>query len=130
MAGGRLVASALIGISIAMASCGSTEPTPQQPTPTPGPGDPLLNAAAAAARAASIAEIAGPFKALEILSGRFDALDPESHNAPFDAAAPARWAALADHQVWRITFAGPAGSETAVLDAGTGELLAAVIQGK
>lgn len=129
MAGGRLAASALIGISIALASCASTEPTPPQPTATPGPGDPLPNAGAAA-RAASVAEIAGPFKALEIVSGRFDALDPESHNAPFDPAAPARWASLADRQVWRVTFAGPGGRESAVLDAGTGELLAAVIQGQ
>lgn len=127
MAGGRLAASALIGISIALASCASTEPTPPQPTATPGPGDPLPNAGAAA-RAASVAEIAGPINALEIVSGRFDALDPESHNAPFDPAAPARWASLADRQVWRVTFAGPGGRESAVLDAGTGELLAAVIQ--
>jgi hypothetical protein len=130
MAGGRLAVSTLIGISIALASCASTEPTPPQPTVTPGPGDPLPNAAAAAARAASVAEIAGPFKALEIVSGRFDALDPESHNAPFDPAAPARWASLADRQVWRVTLAGPGGSESGVLDAGTGELLAAVIQGQ
>ncbi|HKB28698.1 MAG TPA: hypothetical protein VKC59_06710 [Candidatus Limnocylindrales bacterium] len=130
MTGRRLAASALIGISIALASCTSTEPTPAQPTATPGPGDPLPNAEAAAARAASVAEIAGPFKALEIVSGRFDALDPESHNAPFDPAAPARWASLADRQVWRVTFAGPGGRESAVLDAGTGELLAAVIQGQ
>jgi hypothetical protein len=130
MAGGRLAASTLIGIAIALASCGSTEPTPPRPTPRPGPGDPLPDAAAAAARAASVAEIAGPFKGLEIVSGRFDALDPESHNAPLDPAAPARWAALADRQVWRVTFAGPGGSESAVLDAGTGELLAAVIQGQ
>jgi len=130
MAGGRLAASALIGISIALASCASTEPTPPQPTATPGPGDPLPNAGAAAARAASVAEIAGPFRALEIVSGRFDALDPESHNAPLDPAAPARWAALADRQVWRVTFAGPNGRESALLDAGTGELLAAVIQGQ
>jgi hypothetical protein len=126
MAGGRLAASALMGIAFALASCASTAP----PTPTPGPGDPLPDADAAAARAASVAEIAGPFKALEIVSGRFDALDPESHNAPFDPAAPARWAALADRQVWRVTLAGPNGSESAVLDAGTGELLAAVIQGQ
>ena len=130
MTGRRLAASALIGISIALASCTSTEPTPAQPTATPGPGDPLPNVDAAAARAASVAEIAGPFKALEIVSGRFDALDPESHNAPFDPAAPARWASLADRQVWRVTFAGPGGRESAVLDAGTGELLAAVIQGQ
>ena len=128
MAGGRLAASALIGIAFALASCAST--APPAPTPTPGPGDPLPNASAAAARAASVAEIAGPFKALEVVSGRFDALDPESHNAPFDPAAPARWAALADRQVWRVTFAGPGGRESAVLDAGTGELLAAVIQGQ
>jgi hypothetical protein len=126
MAGGRLAASALMGIAFALASCASTAP----PTPTPGPGDPLPNAGAAAARAASVAEIAGPFKVVEIVSGRFDALDPESHNAPFDPAAPARWAALADRQVWRVTLAGPNGSESAVLDAGTGELLAAVIQGQ
>jgi hypothetical protein len=126
MAGGRLAASALIGIAFALASCASTAP----PTPTPGPGDPVTDADAAAARAASVAEIAGPFKALEIVSGRFDALDPESHNAPFDPLAPARWAALADRQVWRVTFAGPNGSESAVLDAGTGELLAAVVQGQ
>ena len=130
MAGGRLAASALIGISIALASCASTEPTPPQQTATPGLGDPLHDAGAAAARAASVAEIAGPFKALEIVSGRFDALDPESNNAPFDPAAPARWASLADRQVWRVTFAGPGGRESAVLDAGTGELLAAVIQGQ
>ena len=130
MTGRRLAASALIGISIVLASCTSTEPTPAQPTATPGPGDPLPNVDAAAARAASVAEIAGPFKALEIVSGRFDALDPESHNAPFDPAAPARWASLADRQVWRVTFAGPGGRESAVLDAGTGELLAAVIQGQ
>jgi len=130
MAGGRLAASALVAVAIAVASCGSTEPTPPQPTATPGPGDPLPNAGAAAARAASVAEIAGPFRALEIVSGRFDALDPESHNAPLDPAAPTRWAALADRQVWRVTFAGPRGSESAVLDAGTGELLAAVIQGQ
>jgi hypothetical protein len=128
MAGGRLAASALIGIAIALASCAST--APPAPTPTPGPGVPLPDAGAAAARAASVAEIAGPFKALEIVSGRFDALDPESHNAPFDPASPARWALLADRQVWRVTFAGPNGSESAVLDAGTGELLAAVIQGQ
>ena len=130
MAGGRLAASALIGISIALANCASTEPTPPQPTATPGLGDPLHDAGAAAARAASVAEIAGPFRAVEIVSGRFDALDPESHNAPFDPAAPARWASLADRQVWRVTFAGPGGRESAVLDAGTGELLAAVIQGQ
>jgi hypothetical protein len=126
MAGGRLAASALIGIAFALASCASTAP----PTPTPGPGDPVTDADAAAARAASVAEIAGPFKALEIVSGRFDALDPEAHNAPFDPLAPARWAALADRQVWRVTFAGPNGSESAVLDVGTGELLAAVVQGQ
>ena len=130
MAGGRLAATALIGISLALANCASTEQTPPQPTPTPGPGDPLPDAAAAAARAASVAEIAGPFKALEVVSGRFDALDPESHNAPVDPAAPARWAALADRVVWRVTFAGPGGRESAVLDAGTGELLAAAIQGQ
>jgi hypothetical protein len=130
MAGGRLAASALIGISIALASCASTEPTPPQPTATPGPGDPLPDAAAAAARAASVAEIAGPFTALEIVSGRFDALDPESHNAPLDPAAAARWASLADRQVWRVTLAGRGGRESAVLDAGTGELLGAVIQGQ
>ena len=130
MAGGRLASTALIGISIALANCASTERTPPQPTPTPGPGDPLPDAAAAAARAASVAEIAGPFKALEVVSGRFDALDPDSHNAPFDPAAPARWAALADRVVWRVTFAGPGGRESAVLDAGTGELLAAAIQGQ
>ena len=128
MAGRRLAASALIGIVIALASCAST--APPAPTPTPGPGVPLPDAGAAAARAASVAEIAGPFKALEIVSGRFDVLDPESHNAPFDPAAPARWAALDDRQVWRVTFAGPNGSESAVLDAGTGELLAAVVQGQ
>jgi hypothetical protein len=126
MAGGRLAASALIGIAFALASCASTAPQ----TPTPGPGDPVTDADAAAARAASVGEIAGPFKALEIVSGRFDALDPESHNAPFDPLEPARWAALADRQVWRVTFAGPNGSESAVLDAGTGELLAAVVQGQ
>jgi hypothetical protein len=96
----------------------------------PGPGDPLPDAAAAAARAGSVAKIAGPFTALEVVSGRFDALDPESHNAPFDPAAPARWVSLADRQVWRVTLAGRGGRESAVLDAGTGELLGAVIQGQ
>lgn len=82
------------------------------------------------ARAISVAEIAGPFKPLEIVSGRFDALDPTSHNAPFDPAAQARWAALANREVWRVTFAGPGGTESAVVDARTGELLAAVVQGE
>jgi hypothetical protein len=119
-------AAALMTFAISVgAGCVGPVESPSRAGPQP-----IADADAALVAASRVAEIAGPFKPIEIVSGRFDDLDPESHNAPSDPAAPARWQALADHQVWRVTFEGPRGSESAVLDATTGELLAAVIQGQ
>jgi len=99
-------------------------------SPSPARPQPITDAASALVAASRVAEIGGPFKPIEIVSGRFEDLDPESRNAPNDPAAPARWQALADHQVWRVSFEGPRGSESMVLDASSGELLGAVIQGQ
>jgi hypothetical protein len=98
------------------------------PPPPSGLG-PVTDAEAAFEAAVRLAEIRGPYRELEISSGRYEDLDPESHNAPFDPGAAARWEVLADRRVWRVTFAGPDGSETAVIDAQTGELRGSVVQG-
>jgi hypothetical protein len=100
------------------------------PAPTPAVKPPITDPDTAFVVASRAAEIGGPFHPLEIVAGRFEDLDPESHNAPFDDAAAARWKELANRAVWRVTFAGPGGTESAVIDAETGELLGAVVQGQ
>ena len=124
MAGGRLVASALIALAAILASCGSTAPTSASPTPTPGPGDPLPDNEAAIARATSIAEIRGPLVPEEVLLGTYAALDPEAHN--FLGPPPPAWPATTE--VWRVTLVGPHGSETIVLSM-NGDLIGAITQG-
>jgi hypothetical protein len=100
------------------------------PAPTPAFQLPITEPDAAFRFASRAAEIGGPFQALEVVTGRYEDVDPESHNAPFDDAAAARWQELRNRVVWRVTFAGPDGTETSVIDAETGERLGAVVQGQ
>jgi hypothetical protein len=121
-AASRLAAVALVAATVV---AGCTGPAVSSSGPQA-----ILDAQTAFAIAETVAEIGGPFQPIEVVAGRFADLDPESHNAPSDPTAPARWQELADRAVWRVTFAGPNGVEAVVLDAANGEVLASIVQGQ
>lgn len=124
-----LVAAIALTLPIAI-GCATTRPQPSgDSAPSATPGIPILEPDVAVATAASLAEIQGPLAVTEAVSGTFAALDPSSHNDPGDLAEADRIRALASRAVWRVGFTGPDGTETLLVDAETGELLAAVTQG-
>jgi len=118
----RLVAVVLaIGI---LAGC-----TAERPSTSATRGLPILGAEVAVATAERLAEIGRPFLVGEVTGGRYADLDPTSHNNPGDLVEAERLRRIADRASWRIMLNGPDGSETLVVDAETGEVLAATIQG-
>ena len=113
----RVIAGAAVAL-VLLAGCSDATPSA-----SPMAWPPILDAATAVDAAIRQAGIPGPFDVGEVISGTYDELDPESHNAPGDPAAAARWARLANRPVWRVELAGSTERKTLVLDAETGEVL-------
>jgi hypothetical protein len=113
----RAIAAVAVAI-VLLAGCSGP-----RPSATPMPWPPILDAATAVEAAIGQAGIPGPFEVGEVVSGTYDALDPESHNAPGGPAVAGRRARLAKRPVWRVELVGSTERKTLVLDAETGEVL-------
>jgi hypothetical protein len=115
----RAIAGAAVAITtLVAAACSGPGPSPSSVS-----WPPIVDAATAVDAAIRQAGIPGPFDVGEVVSGTFEALDPESHNAPGDPAAAARRARLANRPVWRVELAGSTERRTLVLDVETGDVL-------
>jgi hypothetical protein len=114
---------AIVAVAVAITTLVAGACSGPEPSPSPASWPPILDAATAVDAAIRQAGIPGPFDVGEVVSGTYEALDPESHNAPGDPAAAARWARLAHRPVWRIELAGSMERRTLLLDAETGEVL-------
>ena len=98
------------------------------PAPTPAFQLPITEADAAFRFASRAAEIGGPFQPLEIVTEetRISIRSPTTPRSTTRRLLDGKPAP--NRVVWRVTFAGPDGTETSVIE--TGERLGAVVQGQ